>query len=223
MTDSLITHLQIFGIGFSFAIAGPCLLVCTPILITYIAGRQGKWPEALADIAIFLFGRLFAYVALGAIAGLSGFFLRRLVASGLALYFNLASGVISVLLGVFVLINKEAPSCASKKSHSKIYDFGSILALGFVIGISPCAPLTALLFEIALISKSALEGASYAFSFALGTFIAGLIVIAGLAGILKGFARNMIHSKMAGNIFKISCAILLILLGLSLIRGNLKM
>lgn len=221
MTDNLITHLQIFGIGFSFAAAGPCLLVCTPILITYIVGRQDRWQKALADIAIFLFGRLFAYVALGAIAGLSGFYLRRFIQADLVRYFNLASGLISILLGIFVFFQKKAPACASKISHNKIHDFGSILVLGLMIGISPCAPLTALLFEIALISNSTIEGASYAFSFGLGTFLAGFVVIAGLAGLLRGFARKMIHSETANNIFRISCAILLVLLGLGLMRGGL--
>ncbi|MBU0605575.1 MAG: sulfite exporter TauE/SafE family protein [Candidatus Omnitrophica bacterium] len=222
MLNDLITHLQIFGIGFTFAIAGPCLLVCTPILLTYIAGRQDKWQRALADIAIFLLGRSFAYVALGAIAGGSGFYLRQFVKSNLTPYFDLASGAISVLLGIFVLIYKDPLVCAEKGSHNKVYGFGSILGLGFLIGINPCPPLVALLFEIALISKSALEGALYALSFGLGTFLAGLIVIGTLAGILKGFTRKMIHSKRAGLIFRIFCSILLFLFGLGLIRSGIK-
>lgn len=222
MFNDLIAYLQIFGIGFTFAIAGPCLLVCTPILLTYITGRQDKWQRALADIAIFLLGRSFAYVALGAIAGGSGFYLRQFVKSNLTPYFDLASGAISLLLGIFVFIYKDPPVCAGKRSHNKVYDFGSILGLGFLIGVNPCPPLTALLFEIALISKSASEGASYALSFGLGTFLAGLIVIGTLAGILKGFTRKMIHSKRAGLIFRIFCSILLFLFGLSLIRSGVK-
>jgi len=222
MLNDLITHLQIFGIGFTFAIAGPCLLVCTPILLTYIAGRQDKWQRAIADIAIFLLGRSFAYVALGAIAGGSGFYLRQFVKSNLTPYFDLASGAISVLLGIFVLIYKDKPVCAEKGSHTKVYGFGSILCLGFLIGIHPCPPLVALLFEIALISNSALDGALYALSFGLGTFLAGLIVIGTLAGILKGFTRKMIHSKRAGLIFRIFCSILLFLFGLGLIRSGIK-
>jgi sulfite exporter TauE/SafE len=222
MASDLIAYLQIFGIGFTFAIAGPCLLVCTPILLTYIVGRQDKWPRAVADIAIFLFGRLSAYVALGVIAGGSGYYLRHFIKSDLTPYFTLTSGGISVLLGVFVFTHKDPPACASKASHNKIYDFGSVLALGFMVGINPCPPLTALLFEIALISKSASEGASYALSFGLGTFLAGLIVIGTLAGILKGFTKKMIHSRRAGVIFKILCSVLLILFGLGLIRSGVK-
>lgn len=222
MFNDLVAYLQIFGIGFTFAIAGPCLLVCAPILLTYIAGRQDNWPRAFADIAIFLFGRSFAYVALGAIAGGSGFYLRHFVKSDLTPYFDLVSGTISILLGIFVLMHKNPPVCASEISHNKVYDFGSILILGFLVGINPCPPLTALLFEIALISKSALEGASYALSFALGTFLAGLIVIGTLAGLLKGFTHKMIHSRRAGVIFRIFCSMLLFLFGFGLIRSGVK-
>lgn len=222
MYNDLITHLQIFGIGFTFAIAGPCLLVCTPILLTYIAGRQDKWPRALADISIFLFGRLSAYAALGAVAGGSGYYLRHFIKSDFTPYFNLVSGMISILLGMAVFIRKDPPICANKVSHNKIYDFGSVLVLGFLIGVSPCPPLAALLFEIALISKSVFEGASYALSFGLGTFLAGLIVIGTIAGILKGFTRNIIHSKRAGIIFKILCSVLLILFGLGLIKSGVE-
>jgi len=220
--NTLITHLQVFGIGFSFGVAGPCFLVCTPILLTYIVGRQERWTEAVVDITLFLFGRLCAYVILGTLAGLSGYYLRRLSGSDIISYFNLASGALSIILGVFILFHKDIPECAHKRPHNNIYDFGSVLALGFLIGISPCVPLTALLLEIALISNNALEGASYAFSFGLGTFISGIIVVGVLAGILKGFAQKMIHSKTANLLFKALCSALLFVFGLKLIVGSLK-
>jgi len=222
MPNSLITHLQIFGIGFSFAVAGPCLLVCTPILATYAVSRDGKWREAVRDVAAFLFGRLLAYVVLGAVAGLSGYYLRRLVEMEFAPYLNLASGAISVLLGVFIVISRKAPACTHSSLRNRIYGSGGVFAIGFLMGISPCGPLTALLFEIALISKSAMEGALYALSFGLGTFLAGIVIIGAFTGILKGFFQKVFHSKMSGNVFRMSCAILLILFGLGLIWTGVK-
>jgi len=218
--SNLVTHIQLFGIGFSFAVAGPCLIVCTPILVTYITARRYKWPDALIDIVIFLFGRLFAYIALGAIAGLSGFYLRRFIESGLAFYFNPTAGAISILLGMAVLMNRGLSECGRGRSCNNIYSLGSVLALGFIMGVSPCVPLTALLFEIALMSKTAAEGALYALSFGLGTFVAGLIVVGALTGILKGFVLKITRSKIAGGIFRISCAALLILFGLGLILAR---
>lgn len=222
MPDNLITHLQIFWIGFSFASYGPCLLSCMPVMITYVTARQKGWRGAVADITVFLSGRLFAYILLGAIAGLSGFYLRRFIETDLTPYFNLASGAISILLGIFVFIYKGTSSCACKEGSDKMYGLGGLLILGLLVGISPCGPLTALLFEIALISRSALDGASYAFSFGLGTFLAGFIVIASLTGIFKGFAGKIFRSKTANNIFRISCSAVLILFGLGFMRMGIK-
>ena len=55
-----LTLLQLFGIGFAFGMAGPCLFSCTPILMAYIAGSNRRYKDALANIFIFLFGRLAA-------------------------------------------------------------------------------------------------------------------------------------------------------------------
>lgn len=222
MTDTLITHLQIFGIGFTFGIAGPCFLVCTPILITYIVGRQEQWGTALIDIGLFLCGRLFAYCILGAFAGFGGYYLRRLIESGFASYLNFASGILSVVLGISILFHKETPLCVGKRSCNNIYDFGSVLALGFLVGISPCVPLTALLLEIALIAKTPFSGAAYAFSFGMGTLLSGFVIIGVVAGLLKGSAQRFIRSQSVNLIFKVLCAGLLIVFGLTIIGRSLK-
>ena len=220
MSNTFITHLQIFGIGFSFGIIGPCFLVCTPILITYIAGREKRWRGVFGDLFTFLSGRLVSYVILGFLAGLSSALVARFTSSNLALIFKPLGGLISILLGILVLVNKENVHDACKTSHGKVYNFGGLFTLGFIIGVTPCAPLVALLLEIALISKTALEGASYALSFGLGTFFSGLVVVGILAGILTGVAAKVLRSRTSNLIFRIACASLLILLGLGLIVGR---
>ena len=89
--------------------------------------------------------------------------------------------------------------------------------LGFSVGITPCAPLLALLFEITLISKNAMEGMSYGLAFGLGTFLSGFIVVGILTGILASFPAHILKSKAGKLIFRIACALLLISLGASLI------
>lgn len=217
MIDTVVTHLQIFAIGFSFAVAGPCLLVCTPILITYIAGRRSKVVESLFDVAVFLFGRLTAYVMLGAMAGLSGSYLRNIIQADLSGYLNIASGLISIALGLAMLRHVDQHQCDEGSIDRGICDRGGVFALGFFIGVSPCAPLAGLLFEIALMSKGAIEGASYALSFALGTFLAGFVIIGALSGLIKGAARRLVKSDSATRIFRIACAILLAVFGIGII------
>jgi len=221
MFNTAITHLQIFGIGFSFGIVGPCFLFCTPILIAYILGRRERLGESLGAVVIFLFGRVTAYVVLGAIAGLSGGVLRGVIESGASHYLNILSGIVSILLGVFVLSKKEPSSCACNTAGVKAGSFGSLFILGFGVGISPCAPLVALLLEIALISKGALDGAAFAFSFGIGTFLSGIIVVGALAGILRGLVARVVRSRVGNRIFRIVCALLLMVLGAGIIFKTL--
>jgi sulfite exporter TauE/SafE len=255
MHNTFITHLQIFGIGLSFGLAGPCFLTCMPILITYLAGKKGPWAGAMRDIFIFLTGRLAAYCLLGSAAGLSAGVLNRFTHPETASFFKPLAGAISILLGILILVSKDKtgekaqcaviasdckakpkqersnlkngllqplrPSTGSRRTLSLPKGRGlamtNLFALGFALGIAPCAPLAALLFEIALMSKSALDGASYALSFGMGTFISGLIVAGAVAGIIKWIPSKILKSKTSSLIFRIACAILLMLLGVSLI------
>ncbi len=212
-----VTAVQIFAIGFSFGVAGPCFLSCSPALIAYITGTKRKLSEVLNDAAIFLFGRLLAYVLLGCLAGLSGVVLRRFINSNFAFFFKPASGVISIVWGIFILIDRQPDSFGCRFAQNKVSNFGGLLLLGFFIGISPCVPLLALLSEIVLISKGALDGIYYALFFGLGTFISGLIIIGAMTGILSGLAAKIFRSRNSRFIFRVVCALLLILLGLGLI------
>lgn len=219
MLNTVITYFQIFGIGFSFGIAGPCFLVCAPILITYIAGKRAIWKQALSDTFIFLLGRLLAYLILGYLAGLSGGLLRQFSSSNVISFLKPVGGIIIIILGIFVLAGKEHASLICKFARNRVSNFSSLFVLGFIIGMFPCAPLLALLFEIALISKTAFEGMFYALFFGLGTLVSGLIVIGGLSGIFTWLPAKVLRSKRSNFVFRIICALLLILLGFSLIFG----
>lgn len=217
MLNALITSLQIFGIGFSFGIAGPCFLLCTPILVTYVAGTKKRWVEGLADAAVFSLGRFLAYVILGALAGLSGSLLKQFTGSEIAAYFKPLAGAVSIILGIIILIYRDRQKCLHPPFYNKVYNIGGLFAFGFMVGVSPCAPLLGLLLQITLMSKNAFEGASYAAFFGLGTFVSGLIAVGALSGVLAEFFKKVIKSDRANLIFRIICASLLVLLGLGLI------
>jgi len=217
MSNTLITYLQIFGIGFSFGIAGPCFLACTPVLVTYIAGSKKAWKEVFKDIFVFLSGRFLAYILLGALAGLSGSILRKFTSSGISSYFQPLAGAVTILFAIIVLANKNNNECACRTVHGKIYNFTGVFIFGFLIGVSPCAPLLALLFDITLMSKGTFDGMIYAFFFGAGTFLSGLITVGVIAGIITRSSAAFIKSKTANAIFRIACSLMLIALGIGLI------
>lgn len=210
-------YLQLFGIGLSFGVGGPCFLSCTPFFITYLAGKQLKWGQGLIEALIFLSGRLFAYLVLGYLAGLSATLLKQFSGSSSILFLKPLGGIIIITLGVLIFFIKEPPFCGQRFAAHKAFTFGSLLILGFIMGVSPCAPLLALLFEITAISKTAFQGLLCALSFGLGTFISGFMVIAGLSGMITWFPEKVQKSSLILLISRIICALLLILLGLSLI------
>ena len=216
MLNLLITHLQIFGIGFSLGIAGPCLIICAPVICAYTAASHKNWRQSASNIFVFLSGRLFAYLILGYLAGLSGTALRHFTDSNLSVFFKPLSGVVTIIFGVALLLHKKETDCCRKEFSESAYCFGSLFLLGFSIGMAPCAPLIAILFNIAMMSKSALDGLAYAFSFGMGTLFSGMIAISVLTGFVRWIPSSLVRSERSNLIFRIICAALLIILGIRL-------
>ncbi len=218
----LIALLQVFAIGFSLGFTGPCLFYCLPVILAFTQGAGKGFKKSLTDILIFFCGRLFAYVVLGILAGISGILLRKFIDSSFKLYLNPLAGLISIALGIFILLNKEAGQEKCERKLSQASTFGSLFLFGFIIGISPCAPLLALLFEIALISKSAFGGALYGLAFGLGTFVSGVIIAGGFIKIFSRLPENFLKSNRRKFMLKSICALILIIFGLWFILAQKK-
>jgi len=217
-----LTYLQLFGIGLSFGVAGPCFLSCTPFFVTYLAGKQLKWGQGLIEALVFLLGRLLAYLILGYLTGLSATLLKQFGSSNFILFLKFLSGAIIIMLGILILFVKASPCCSHRFMGNKIFTFSSIFTLGFIMGISPCVPLLALLFEITIISKTAFQGLLCSLAFGLGTFISGFVVIAGISGLISWLPAKFLRSSLSLLISRIICATLLILLGISIIFSKSK-
>lgn len=219
MLGLIITSLQLFAIGFGLGIAGPCILSCMPILAAYAAGSGKGVKAALSDVLYLLTGRLLAYVVLGFLAGLSGSYIRRLSSFACADILRCASGVIVIALGIalFFDISKNAGFCLFKKKYN--VDSKSLFLAGFVIGISPCLPLIALLLEVAIMSKNALQGALYSLFFGLGTLVSGMIIVGPVAGMLSYFSETL-KEERSRIAFRFLCGFLLLSFGLFILFGR---
>ncbi len=212
-----INYLQFFIIGLSFGLGGPCLFSCVPLMVAYIAGKRSSWRQGLQEALIFFSGRLFIYSLLGYLAGLSAALLRKFSNSDLLLLLKPAAGLIIVFLGAAVLFDKHPSGCKRGLPVKKAVGFGSLFVLGFISGVFPCAPFTALLFEIAIISKNAFQGAICAFSFGFGTFISSFVIIAGLSKALSWIPEKIARSGKCSAAFRFICFFFMLLAGLNLI------
>lgn len=213
--SNLITYLQLFGIGLGVGLAGPCLLSCFPIMLAYSVGSGVKGTRTAVDITLFLAGRTIAYFALGCLAGFSGMVLRRFLQPGVANYLKPAGGVFCVLLGLLLISGAFKPEACRHRRGGAVAGIASsgMFLFGISIGLAPCGPLLAILFQIALMSGSAFQGGIYALSFGLGTFIAGILTVGIFSVILANAVKRYIASTPGARTVKILSGILLIALG----------
>ena len=200
--------LQGFVIG-----AGPCLLICAPIIVPYIAGTKRSWQEGLKATLIFSFTRLFIYTILGAASGLIGAYLIRIFISTPFGYHVWSVGAsFIIVLGLLIIFGKKLNMgfCRFLNKYAVEGPVASMVILGLLVGLSPCLPLIGILIEIALLSERILIGALYGFTFGIGTVLSPLLLLGALAPVLPG---RLLQSDVANRIFNSVCGVLLVLVG----------
>lgn len=200
------------GIGMGF---GPCLALCGPILLPYIAATKGGWRAGLGVSAMFSLGRLFGLTILGGLASVAFASINRFFPPHRSGYLYLAMAIFIVLMGVLIVLGKgfKLPLHPSFRKHIVDGGSGSMLGLGFLIGISPCVPLVAILTYIACTVTNVLQGMAYALCFGIGT-IAPVMILGPLAGLLP---EKMFKYPKHLRVLKIVCGVVLILFGLQLL------
>lgn len=220
--DDLITLVQLFLIGGYFGMSAPCIFTCLPPLFFYISSKSISPNEALLKIIILLIGKMTAYIILGTLLGFSvqilRMFLEQISFNGM----KIITSAIIFLLGAFVWFDNGGKSLAcNSKISSRIAlnnSYSPLFILGFILGISPCPPLIALLFEMAFFIKSPLEGMLFLSSFGLGSLISGVLVF----GIMKGTLNFLIDKTRLEKYFSSKlhqkiCAFIIVIFGLFII------
>ncbi len=196
---------------------GPCLASCGPLLLTYLAGTGKNVLKSIGAYLLFSFSRIFVYLILGLLV----FFLGRYIFERFNYFFRfilVGAGVFIILLGILMLLGKEMNStlCAFLQRNMLEKDRKSIIILGILAGLLPCAPLITVLAYAGLTAKNGLENLLYTFAFGLGTTISPLIILAALAGLLPNFLKRF--KKNYAQVFNIICGLIMILLGSQLFR-----
>jgi len=197
----VINELFLFGITLGW---GQCLVSCSLVLAPYLAGTSTSWKEGLKNTLIFSSGRLTAYILLGAIAGFSGKVINSVfITESLPYLVKTLSSLIILLFGITIISGKgrRSPQICNFIEKNNIK---SIMVLGLLIGLSPCAPFLEMLLYIILKSRNALDGAVYGMSFGIGTIFSPLLIIGAIAGF---FPKILITNKNIYKWFQISCGI----------------
>jgi len=172
-----------------------CTASCLPILAGYIAGVGSGFKKSVKLTFIFNSGRILAYAVIGAIIGLFGgllrFFVTDTAISPFQVYSSLGFGVVTIIIGGWLLYKARKPSCdcSNHSSSNKIVmgkvgrygvDFGAF-SLGLTRGLVICPPLVALL-AYSLPFSNPLGSVGIAVLFGLGTALSPILLLGGVTG-----------------------------------------
>jgi sulfite exporter TauE/SafE len=208
--------LSLFLTGLLFG-SGPCIASCGPFLIAYIAGTKKDIPKSIATYILFSSARIFVYLGLSlAIFFLSRFVIEKILGN-LSKYLLILGGGIIVLIGAFLTLGKRWEFNPWQFLYQNIleHDKKSIVAVGLIVGLLPCAPLLAILSYVGLISRTWFSSLVYTLSFGVGTFISPLILLTVLAGLIPRFLGD--KKILYYQIFSFICGLTIVFLGIQLI------
>jgi len=206
--------LKLLGAGFGMG-WGPCLAFCGPILLPYIAATKRGWREGLRMSAMFSLGRLLGLAILGGLASVAFASINCFFPPHRSGYLYLAMAIFILLVGVLIVLGQGFELPLHRIFRERIVDggSGSMLGLGFLIGISPCVALVAILTYIACTATNALQGVAYALCFGIGTIVP-VMVLGPLVGLLpEKVFKPLRHLR----VFRMVCGGILILFGLQLL------
>ncbi len=209
--------LLVAGIAMGF---GLCLALWGPFLLPYIAGTKRKWSEGLKISLIFSLGRLLALAILGGLASVAFAELNWFFPPHRSGYIYIIIAILIILIGIFVALGKGFKFSFYQIIRQRVFrGTEGVLILSFLIGISPCAPLIAILTYIGYTATNVLQGIIYALSFGIGTTVPVLIL-----GTLAGFLPDKIFkSDFHLNILRISSGIIIIGFGIHLFYSVLML
>ena len=151
-----------------------------------------------------------------AIFFLSKFAVERLL-GGLYKYVLILGGGFIATMGLFLAFGKRLEFNLWQSLHKNLLerDKKSIFAVGFVIGLLPCAPLLSILSYVGLISRTWFSSLMYSLSFGIGTFVSPLILLTVLAGLIPRFCSQ--KKSIYSSVFSFICGFTIIFLGVQLI------
>lgn len=133
-------------------------------------------------------------------------------------YVVILGGIFIILVGLLMALGRRLEFGFWQFLQKRLLerDKKSIIILGLVIGLLPCAPLLAILSYVGLVSKSWIESLLYSFSFGIGTFVSPLIFLVILTSLIPKF---LIKKKgIYIQIFNFICGLIIVYLGIQLIR-----
>lgn len=200
-----------FAAGFIFSF-NPVALAAIPVSLAYVT-KAHETKRAVRFGAMFIAGMVLTHVFLGAVAGLGGMWVQKL----LGREWGLVLGPLLILLGLMWPGWIRLPLPAIRFRARRAENGWGAFALGipFSVAICPfCAPALLILLGVATGIGSPLFGATLLLAFALGRAVPIM-----LGAWAVGWLESLKPLRHAQKSFEIVGALLLILSGLYMLNA----
>lgn len=203
--------------------AGPCLLSCGPILLSFLTGAKKTVKASIVAYVVFSCARIVAYLFLSIVIFWAGKIFTEAILGGLSRYMLISLGAVLLLLGILIVSDVSKLKnrwCTFFSRHLIEHDKKSIVVVGLLIGLIPCGPFVGILSYIGLIAKTWQASVGYSVLFGLGTFVSPLILLV----VATGFLPKLV-SHYAGyyRFARIISGIILMWLGLRSFSAGLQL
>lgn len=210
--------LSFFIIGLSFGI-GPCLASCGPLLISYAVGTNKNVPRSIFVYLLFSLARISVYVGISLCVFLFGHALASYTLGNYSRYIYILGGLFIIIVGLLVMLGKDTEHrfCQRLEKFFLKKDTMTVIMLGLIVGVLPCAPLISVLSYVGLASKHWLDSILCGLFFGLGTLVSPLFILV----IFSGFIGRVVRDKdKFYRIFNLICGLIIVFLGIQLIARS---
>jgi len=209
-----------FLLGFSFGM-GPCIASCGPLLISYTAGTNKNITKSFFMYLIFSLSRIFIYIGLSLTIFLLGQFIIDSILSPISKYVYISAGAFIAIIGVLICLGKNSNHkfCEKLQSFFLRKDAKTIIILGLIVGILPCAPLISALSYIGLVAKHWIDALLYGLFFGIGTAVSPLLIFVIFSGFIT---KAIVERSKFYRVFNIIFGVVIIFLGLELASRSFR-
>jgi sulfite exporter TauE/SafE len=207
---------SLFLLGLSFG-AGPCMVSCGPVLVSYFAAAGARPFENLKGYLVFCLGRMAAYALLSQAIFFIGKLATQTFLESVSRYIYLAGGIFVCALGAMFVVGWHAESrvCAFLQRYHAARGKNNLFVLGLIIGMVPCGPLIVLLASSALLAGNWGMSLAYCFIFGLGSTLSPLLLISLFAGGVSSYLKA--RSAFWQRLLNYLCGAIMIFLGIQLL------
>ncbi len=217
-----VTFFSLFILGVSYG-STACMFSCMPFLAPLLVNNSGSVKQSFSVVLPFSLGRIFTYTLISIAALSSASFIKALLDDNSM--FQMVLGIFTLFMGSYMLyttLKKQNKSCSTSTLIPKKFTtstFG-LFGIGALVSINPCVPLLTLI-TISANSTSLADAIGIGIAFGLGAVLVPFVFYGFfLSNVIKGL---LVEFKAYTKIIEITASLLLIVVGILILNGHIKL